>query len=289
MSTKPKSLFLLLNLVFWLGAPGWALSEAEIDEVLTAAEDKLSSTWARLQYPQSLSVSVQFMLLPDGGYSGAAVVGSCGNKSIDQQAINAVDSAVPFRRFSDSPFLVIATFDTKRDRVTCGMPGKGRGSSKADKKIAIQKKYHQNAISIVLDRISKAEKVMGKDDIRLFESFYFLGGEYKKLKDYSKSEEAYNRALNILSKAKTATEAQKAKVLVALGEMYLDKGDTQNRENREKAEALFKEVTEMKEPGKEALASALENQAKLLYKDGKAKDAEPLYARIKELRAKTSP
>ena len=129
---------------------------------------------------------------------------------------------------------------------------------------------------------------MGKDDIRLFESFFFLGGEYKKLKDYSKSEEAYNRALNIVSKAKTATEAQKAKVLVALGEMYLDKGDTQNRENREKAEALFKEVTEMKEPGKEALASALENQAKLLYKDGKAKDAEPLYARIKELRAKTN-
>ena len=158
MSAKLKSLFLILTLGFWLGSPSLALSEAEIDEVLTAAEDKLSSTWARLQYPQSLSVSVQFMLLPDGGYSGAAVVGSCGNKSVDQQAINAVDGAVPFRRFSDSPFLVIATFDTKKERVTCGMPGKGRGSSKADKKIAIQKKYHQNAISIVLDRISKAER-----------------------------------------------------------------------------------------------------------------------------------
>lgn len=258
-----------------------ALSEADREEVLTSCEEKLRSSWARLTYGKNASVAVQFRLLPDGGYAAPVVFGSSGDKGLDNCAINAIDGAVPFQKFNDSPFDVIAHFDTAgKGDVSVSPVGGSRGRSVAERKIAVHKKYHENAIKIMVDRITKAEKVLGKDNFKLFESVRFLANEYKEAGDFAKAEEAYQRALALAKKAKPEEGREEAAVLLGMGELYLARGE------RAKADASFQKVVDMKMPPTKETALALENQAKLLYKDGKQKEADEIYKRIRTLNIK---
>lgn len=268
-----------LSIVTMLTAisPALALTDADREEVMTSCQDKLRSTWGRLQFPNNMSCSVQFKLLPDGGYSSPQVISTSGNKLIDVQALNAVDAACPFQKFVDAPFDVIANFyvGTKNDVVVSTRGGPA--SSMAERKIAIHKKYHQNSINIMVDRIVKAEKVLGKDSPKLWESLNFLANEYKIAGDFDKSQATYQRALTIAQK-ESPESPHAARTIVGMGELALERGE------RAKAEEYFKQVIDMQKlpPGSE-LTDALKNTAKLLYKDGKTKEADEIYARIRTI------
>ncbi len=284
-SKSPKSLLgLALLAVFGLVGlchSALALSEADREEVFTSCEEKLRSSWARLTYTKNASVAVQFRLLPDGGYAAPVVFGSSGDKGLDNCAINAIDGAVPFQKFNDRAFDVIAHFDTAgKGDVSVSPVGGSRGRSVAERKIAVHKKYHENAIKIMVDRITKAEKVLGKDNFKLFESVRFLANEYKEAGDFAKAEETYQRALALAKKAKPEESKEEAAVLLGMGELYLARGD------RAKADASFQKIVDMKMPPTKETALALENQAKLLYKDGKQKEADEIYKRIRTLNIK---
>ena len=73
---------------------------------------------------------------------------------------------------------------------------------------------------------------------------------------------------------------EEAAVLLGMGELYLARGD------RAKADASFQKIVDMKMPPTKETALALENQAKLLYKDGKQKEADEIYKRIRTLNIK---
>lgn len=261
-----------------------ALSEQEADEVLTSCRDKLRSSWARLKYNKNTFVMVQFRLLPDGGYSSASIYTTSGDKGLDNCAINAVDGAVPFQRFNDAPIDVVARFDCSTaggdGDVSVSMKGAPSASSLAERKIKVHDKYHQNAINIMITRIKDGEKKLGKDSPKLWESLNFLANEYREINDFENSQKTYERALAIQEKAGKKESNEAAKSIVGLGEMYLQKGD------RAKAEECFKQVVDMKElPPGPALCSALENQAKLLYKDRKEAEANKVYERIRQIKA----
>ena len=261
-----------------------ALSEQEADEVLTSCRDKLRSSWARLKYNKNTFVMVQFRLLPDGGYSSASIYTTSGDKGLDNCAINAVDGAVPFQRFNDAPIDVVARFDCSTaggdGDVSVSMKGAPSASSLAERKIKVHDKYHQNAINIMITRIKDGEKKLGKDSPKLWESLNFLANEYREINDFENSQKTYERALAIQEKAGKKESNEAAKSIVGLGEMYLQKGD------RVKAEECFKQVVDMKDlPPGPALCSALENQAKLLYKDRKEAEGNKVYERIRQIKA----
>lgn len=289
--THSKNLFkfaLFISLVgglFVNQSKALALSEQEADEILTSCRDKLRSSWSRLKYNKNTFVMVQFRLLPDGGYSSPLIYTTSGDKGLDNCAINAVDGAVPFQRFQDAPLDVVARFDcsasgTGEGDVSVSLKGAPSASSLAERKIKVHDKYHQNAINIMLTRIKDGEKKLGKDSPKLWESLNFLANEYRQINDYENSQKTYERALAIQEKAGHKESDEAARSIVGLGEMYLQKGD------RKKAEECFQQVVDMKDlPAGPALCSALENQAKLLYKDRKEAEGNKVYERIRQIKA----
>ncbi len=264
-----------------------------------AVDRKVQSHW---KAPASLGnkmIEVSFVTNAGGSVSSLKVTKSCGDKTTDSLAVNAVKSAAPFKPLSSAVFFdipVTLAFDARGDKPAVlylngeAKPDGVRFSTgtellpmitpkNVDAKLQAKADAALNAATKYDQEVAQMEKQFGADSeklclkLRAAATFYIQAGEHKL------AEERLGRAISIAEKAKAG--AEQAAALSQLGALHY------NLNRNAEAETDLKKAIDLMENSPEgkstALRGTMEMYAKVLYKLNRVAEADRVYNQIKSL------
>jgi TonB family protein len=260
---------------------------------------KVHAAWKAPAALGNRAAVVGFAVKSSGDITSPKLVTGCGDKAIDQMALNAVKAAAPFKPFSravafDVP--ITLTMDSKSDESpTYYLNGVAspnglkfstgselsplRAPKDVDARLQAKSDAAMSQANKAEQDLAKVVQQSGLDSPKLCAKLRAVAALYLQANDYKTAEDRLTRAAAIAEKAND--DSERAASLSQLGSLYY----TINKPAE--AESVLKQALDLmdKAASKDVGAQrrTMEAYAKVLYKLNRVEEGNQIYAKIRAL------
>jgi TonB family protein len=294
-----------LRIDYTFEAGGAKAQDVDVNPYMDNLKNRLNRTWVSPKLPKPCNVTIAFMLDAQGKVVEAKVKRSCGNKTVDEQAVLAVKRAAPYGDLphgSSDRFNIEYTFYCGPEKAGVetykfnGTPiaqqqhriSSGGATLEALDTSSIAENRLREKNNAVIERANTLRDALANDEkggdatrAKTAADAHELANCLRQLGDYPGAEALYKQSIEIREKLPDA-KAGLARVLCDFAKMQISLGQLNDAEPLMKR-ACGIETDELKAVDATA-QDTLETYAKLLYKLNREPDANEIYARIKQMK-----